>query len=71
MKTMSTPARLLNSAPRRCGGVPSDAPKLSFPGLAFTWAINSATVFTGSDAGTTITCGSSETSATGAKAFGS
>ena len=45
----------LNSSPDICSEVPlPDDAKVILPGLALAWAMNSATVRTGSDGGTTM-----------------
>src|SRR5437763_16170062 len=56
--TIGQPVIDLKSSPERCTDVPlpEDA-RFTLPGLALHQVMNSATVFGGSDAGTTITFG--------------
>jgi hypothetical protein len=52
---MSRPAIFLNSSADKCGAlpVPGDAIVI-LPGLLFTWAMNSCTVFAGEELGTNM-----------------
>src|SRR5262245_26962376 len=68
--TRSTPAMLLNISPAKCGVLPLPAEgKLSLPGCAWAYAINSFTDFTGNDGCTTTKCGTEAVSVTGAKSL--
>ncbi|MNT99502.1 hypothetical protein D3C72_2423640 [compost metagenome] len=67
---MRTPAMALKSSPARW--VPPPVPdelKESFPGFCFAYAINSLTVFTGSEALTTSTMGNTAAMPTGTKSL--
>src|SRR5690348_11437945 len=48
--TISTPVATLNNSPDKCWEVPTPADaKLTFPGFAFAYAMNSATDFAGTE----------------------
>ena len=67
---MNVPVRLLNSSPVRWIEVPLPLEAmLSWPGRVFAYAMNSATLLTGSEGWTTITFGTAATLVTGTKSL--